>query len=90
MNNNIRNYKIITKSNLINDFFLPPDIPEDIKSNYKLTVVLDLDGTLIHSNSSLCWIISFLSNKTKRIIPSTNMYKNQLLYKIQEQDIDDI
>ena len=26
---------------------------------------------LVHSNSSLCWIISFLSNKIKRIIPCT-------------------
>ena len=44
---------------------------------------------LIHSNSSLCWIISFLSNKNKRVIPYTPkiyMNQNQCLKKIQEND----
>ena len=62
--------------------------PNLIQNSLQHDIALMRDSsTLIHSNSSLCWIISFLSNKTKRIIPSTNMYKNQLLYKIQEQDI---
>jgi hypothetical protein len=44
-------------------------------------------NTLIHSNSSLCWIISFLSNKKERIIPNTHMYINQSLNKISNTDI---
>ena len=46
--------------------------------------------TLVHSNSSLCWIISFLSNKTKRIIPclpKIYMNQNQNLNKITSNDI---
>jgi hypothetical protein len=45
---------------------------------------------LVHSNSSLCWIISFLSNKTKRVIPFTPkiyMNQNQCLKKISDTDI---
>jgi hypothetical protein len=45
---------------------------------------------LIHSNSTLCWIISFLSNKQQRIIPFTPkiyMNQNQDLKKIEEKDI---
>ncbi len=45
--------------------------------------------TLIHSNSSLCWIISFLSTKNVRIIPYTPkiyMNGNQSLNKICEMD----
>lgn len=35
-------------------------------------------STLLHSNSSLCWIISFLSRKTKRYIPyASKQYLNQ-------------
>jgi len=44
---------------------------------------------LIHSNSSLCWIISFLSNKQQRYIPYTSkkyMNQNQHLLKINETD----
>ena len=42
---------------------------------------------LIHSNSTLCWMASFLSEKkTKRYIPKTNFYVNQSLYKISEND----
>jgi hypothetical protein len=44
---------------------------------------------LLHSNSSLCWIISFLSNKSTRIIPFTPkifMNQNQELNKITEAD----
>jgi len=41
---------------------------------------------LIHSNSTLCWIISFLSNKNERHIPITYFNKNQFLYKIDESD----
>jgi hypothetical protein len=45
---------------------------------------------LIHSNSSLCWIISFLSYKDTRIIPYTpKIYinQNQSLTKIADTDI---
>jgi hypothetical protein len=42
---------------------------------------------LIHSNSTLCWFMSFLSkNKTKRIILNTKFYKGQDLKKIQDFD----
>jgi len=44
---------------------------------------------LIHSNSSLCWIISFLSKKEKRIIPfASKLYinQNQSLKKIDDKD----
>jgi len=45
---------------------------------------------LIHSNSSLCWIVSFLSYKSTRIIPYTPkiyMNQNQSLNKITDTDI---
>ncbi len=45
---------------------------------------------LIHSNSSLCWMISFLSEKTKRVIPYASkiyMNQNQSLNKIVSTDI---
>lgn len=42
---------------------------------------------LIHSNSTLCWIISFLSNKTERYIPVTDFYgAHQCLTKIDNTD----
>ena len=41
---------------------------------------------LLHSNSTLCWIISFLSQKTKRIIPKTDFYINQSLNRIEISD----
>ena len=41
---------------------------------------------LVHSNSTLCWIISFLSKKTMRIIPKTHFYINQSLNKIDSAD----
>lgn len=47
-------------------------------------------NVLIHSNSSLCWMISFLSEKTKRFIPYTpkiHMNQNQSLNKIVSADI---
>jgi hypothetical protein len=46
-------------------------------------------NNLIHSNSSLCWIISFLSEKEKRFIPFTPkiyMNQNQNLEKISQND----
>jgi len=46
-------------------------------------------STLIHSNSSLCWIISFLSPKVKRVIPFTPkvyMNQNQSLRTIADTD----
>ena len=45
--------------------------------------------SLIHSNSSLCWIISFLSTKTKRYIPYTSkqyLNQNQHLQTIEPTD----
>ena len=43
---------------------------------------------LIHSNSTLCWFMSFLSNhKKKRYIPRTHFYKGQSLLQIEENDI---
>jgi hypothetical protein len=44
-------------------------------------------NVIIHSNSTLNWIISFLSNKTKRFIPKTHFYGSQILKKIDETDI---
>jgi len=42
---------------------------------------------LIHSNSSLCWIMSFLSQGVKeRYIPNTRFYEAQTLEKIEECD----
>lgn len=41
---------------------------------------------LIHSNSSLCWINSFLSEKKERYIPITNFYLEQDLSDIDEND----
>jgi hypothetical protein len=44
--------------------------------------------TILHSNSSLCWIMSFLSTKKKmRYIPKTNFYSGQSLFKIEDFDI---
>jgi len=43
---------------------------------------------LIHSNSTMCWIMSFFSEKkTQRYIPKTNFYKSQSLNKIEDTDI---
>jgi hypothetical protein len=44
---------------------------------------------LLHSNSTLCWIMSFfsLNNNKKRFIPKTFHYTNQSLNKIQDSDI---
>jgi hypothetical protein len=44
-------------------------------------------NTLIHSNSTLCWFMSFLSKSKKRFIPNTNFYQSQKLEKIEESDI---
>lgn len=42
---------------------------------------------LIHSNSSLCWIMSFLAEGAKeRYIPNTRFYDAQTLEKIEESD----
>ena len=42
---------------------------------------------LIHSNSSLCWVMSFLSQELKeRYIPNTRFYEAQTLEKIEESD----
>ena len=43
---------------------------------------------LLHSNSTLCWFMSFLSRrKTMRYIPKTNFYGGQSLNKIEENDV---
>ncbi len=42
---------------------------------------------LLHSNSTLCWMMSFLSrNKILRVIPKTSFYGVQNLGKIEEKD----
>lgn len=41
---------------------------------------------LIHSNSTLCWFMSFLSQEKVRYIPKTNFYGGQNLDKITETD----
>ena len=42
---------------------------------------------LLHSNSTLCWIMSFFSkSKLMRIIPNTRFYTSQTLEKIEEND----
>ena len=38
---------------------------------------------LIHSNSTLCWFMSFLSEKAHRFIPATNTYLSQRLGVIE-------
>ena len=43
-------------------------------------------NNLIHSNSTLCWLVSFLSNKKQRFIPKTFFYSNQNLNKIEDGD----
>jgi len=50
-----------------------------IQNNLKHDIALIRDcKKLLHSNSSLCWIISFLSKKIRRIIPYTSKeYMNQ-------------
>jgi len=40
---------------------------------------------LIHSNSTLCWLSSFMSHKTERHIPNTHFYKMQQLGIINEE-----
>lgn len=43
---------------------------------------------LLHSNSTLCWFMSFVSkNKMRRIIPRTHFYGGQSLDKIEEIDV---
>jgi len=42
---------------------------------------------LLHSNSTLCWFMSFVSTKRSRIIPQTHFYQGQNLTKIEEKDI---
>lgn len=51
-------------------------------------IMRDCD-TLIHSNSTFCWIASFLSKveNKKRFIPRTNFYGGQNLKKINETDV---
>jgi FkbM family methyltransferase len=41
---------------------------------------------LLHSNSTLCWMISFLSNKMARFIPNTHFNTNQSLLQISHTD----
>lgn len=62
-------------------------IQNDLKND--IALIRDCNN-LIHSNSTLCWIISFLSNKERRIIPFTpkiHMNQNQCLEKIENKDI---
>lgn len=49
--------------------------------------LLRMAPRLIHSNSSLCWVMSFLSQGHKeRYIPNTRFYEQQTLEKIEESD----
>ena len=76
-------FKYIEYFNKWNPILLQNDLISDI------ALMRDCDN-LIHSNSTLCWIISFLSNKHKRIIPFTPkiyMNQNQKLDKIESNDI---
>lgn len=42
---------------------------------------------LLHSNSTLCWVMSFFSrSKLLRMIPNTGFYEGQKLDKIEEND----
>jgi len=41
--------------------------------------------SLIHSNSSLCWFASFLSQKKRRFIPKTGTYTSQHLESINKE-----
>ena len=59
-------------------------VSEDLETDFALMRDCPI---LIHSNSTLCWMASFLSEKkTKRYIPKTNYYINQSLNKIEEND----
>ena len=58
-----------------------------IQGTLKHDIALMRDANiLIHSNSSLCWVVSYLSNKNSRFIPTTYFYANQSLLKISEID----
>jgi len=58
-----------------------------IQGTLKHDIALMRDcNTLIHSNSTLCWIISFLSNKNARFIPNTHFYASQSLLQISQID----
>jgi hypothetical protein len=66
------------------DPWSPIMVHDDIKSDFAL--MRDCP-TLIHSNSTLCWIASFFCDKDKtRYIPRTYFYSNQSLEKIEETD----
>jgi len=44
-------------------------------------------SVLLHSNSTLCWIMSFFSTaKLMRVIPNTRFYSTQKLEKIEDTD----
>lgn len=53
---------------------------------HDIALMRDCD-ILIHSNSTLCWLTSFLSQKKVRVIPKTNFYVNQSLNKIDNSDL---
>ena len=58
-----------------------------IQGTLKHDIALMRDcNKLIHSNSSLCWMISFLSNKNARFIPTTHFYASQSLLHISQTD----
>lgn len=61
----------------------PIFIQQDIMSDF---AVLRGCLRLVHSNSTFCWIASFLSNKVKRYIPNTHFYSQQLLKEIETND----
>jgi hypothetical protein len=63
--------------------------PKLVQSNILNDCALMRDcKILLHSNSTLCWTMSFLSkNKTQRYIPKTNFYVGQRLNHIHPSDI---
>jgi len=66
------------------DPWSPIMVQDDIMSDFAL--MRDCP-TLIHSNSTLCWIASFFCDKDKtRFIPRTYFNDNQVLEKIEETD----
>jgi len=65
----------------------PIFIQQDVMSDF---AVLRDCHRLIHSNSTFCWIASFLSDKKKRYIPNTHFYCQQLLKEIGPGLSDDL
>ena len=60
-------------------------IQEDLM--HDCAIMMDCN-VLLHSNSTLCWFMSFISRtKHIRYIPNTNFYKSQKLKEIESTDV---